>query len=192
MRPLICYEDLFGEDFAHSVLGPDAATLFANATNLAWFGRHMVQEQHQQFSRMRAIEFQRPFIRATNTGATGVINHRGEVTASLPAWTTGILEAQVEGRLGRPRMRAGWRVPACGRSGRWRCCACCRHGCGADAPLEPAPTALESPLPDRWGLHALSSSAPQEPWPHDAHLPANHSEAPSLLGCPGLRPAAAL
>jgi len=100
VRPLICYEDLFGEDFAASVLGPDAATVFANATNLAWFGRHMVQEQHQQFSRMRAIEFQRPFIRATNTGATGVINHRGEVTASLPAWTTGILEAQVEGRLG--------------------------------------------------------------------------------------------
>jgi apolipoprotein N-acyltransferase len=100
VRPLICYEDLFGEDFAASVLGPDAATVFANATNLAWFGRHMVQEQHQQFSRMRALEFQRPFIRATNTGATGVINHRGEVTASLPAWTTGILEAQVEGRLG--------------------------------------------------------------------------------------------
>lgn len=100
VRPLICYEDLFGEDFAASVLGPDAATVFANATNLAWFGRHMVQEQHQQFSRMRALEFQRPFIRATNTGATGVINHRGEVTASLPAWSTGILEAQVEGRLG--------------------------------------------------------------------------------------------
>ena len=32
LAPNICYEDLFGEDFAPSLVGPDAATLLASAT----------------------------------------------------------------------------------------------------------------------------------------------------------------
>eukprot|EP01035_Chromulina_nebulosa_P067617 gene67617-92620_t len=31
LRPLICYEDLFGEDFAASMVGPQAATVLVNA-----------------------------------------------------------------------------------------------------------------------------------------------------------------
>ena len=100
LRPLICYEDLFGEDIVGSVVGPDAATVFVNASNLAWFGVLMVQDQHLQFSQMRALEFQRPVVRSTNTGATAVLDHRGRVTARLPAATMGVLEATVEGRVG--------------------------------------------------------------------------------------------
>jgi apolipoprotein N-acyltransferase len=100
VRPLICYEDLFGEDFAASTLGPQAATLFANATNLAWFGHLMVQDQHLQFSRMRALELQRPLVRATNTGATAVVDYQGRVTERLPAGQVGVLDATVQGRLG--------------------------------------------------------------------------------------------
>ena len=100
VRPLICYEDLFGEDIAASVVGPRAATVLVNATNLAWFGRHMVQDQHLQFSRMRSLEFQRPIARATNTGATALIDHRGEVTHRLPALQQGRLDVTVHGRQG--------------------------------------------------------------------------------------------
>ena len=100
LRPLICYEDLFGEDIAASVLGPQGATVFVNASNLAWFGPRMVQDQHLQFSRMRALELQRPVVRATNTGATAVVDHRGQVTHRLPAAVVGRLEAEVEGRQG--------------------------------------------------------------------------------------------
>jgi apolipoprotein N-acyltransferase len=100
IRPLICYEDLFGEEFAASTLGPQGATVLANASNLAWFGPWMMQDQHLQFSRMRALEFQRPLIRATNTGATAVIDHHGRVTARLPSDLPGVLEAEVEGRIG--------------------------------------------------------------------------------------------
>lgn len=100
LRPLICYEDLFGEDFVASVRGPEAATVLANVSNLAWFGTLMVQDQHLQFSRMRALEFQRPFIRSTNTGATAVLDHRAELTAQLPPAQAGVLEAEVEGRQG--------------------------------------------------------------------------------------------
>lgn len=101
LRPLICYEDLFGEDFVDSVQDSEsAATVLINVSNLAWFGTLMVQDQHLQFSQMRALEFQRPFIRATNTGATAVLDHKGKVVARLPAARTALLEASVEGRSG--------------------------------------------------------------------------------------------
>ncbi|MBP7915046.1 MAG: apolipoprotein N-acyltransferase [Vitreoscilla sp.] len=100
LRPLICYEDLFGEDFAGSMVGPEAATMLVNASNLAWFGPHMIQDQHLQFSRMRALEFQRPLVRSTNTGATAVVDHRGQVVDRLPPLRAGVLESQVEGRVG--------------------------------------------------------------------------------------------
>jgi apolipoprotein N-acyltransferase len=100
VRPLICYEDLFGEDFVGSVVGPQPATVLANASNLAWFGRWMMQDQHLQFSQLRAMEFQRPLVRATNTGATAALDHHGRITARLPAWTEGTLDTEVQGRTG--------------------------------------------------------------------------------------------
>ncbi len=100
IRPLICYEDLFGEDFADAMVGPQAATLMANVTNLAWFGLREVQDQHLQFSRMRALEFQRGQVRATNTGATAVIDWQGHVTDRLPPAVEAELDASVEGRIG--------------------------------------------------------------------------------------------
>ncbi|MGM9483247.1 apolipoprotein N-acyltransferase [Roseateles sp. NT4] len=100
LRPLICYEDLFGEDVVQSAVGPDAATMFINVSNLAWFGTVMIQDQHLQFSQMRALEFQRPVARSTNTGATAVVDHHGRVTMRLPPLVRGVLEAEVEGRAG--------------------------------------------------------------------------------------------
>jgi apolipoprotein N-acyltransferase len=49
---------------------------------------------------MRSLELQRPFVRATNTGATAIIDHRGHVTASLPRLTKGVLVGEVQGRVG--------------------------------------------------------------------------------------------
>lgn len=100
VRPLICYEDLFAEDIVDSVVGDGAATVLVNATNLAWFGAAMVQDQHLQFSRMRALELQRPIVRATNTGATAVVDHLGRVNARLPPLIEGALDTSVEGRVG--------------------------------------------------------------------------------------------
>ena len=39
-------------------------------------------------------------LRATNTGATAVIDHLGQVTHQLPRLTRGRLEASVQGRSG--------------------------------------------------------------------------------------------
>ncbi|HZT56406.1 MAG TPA: apolipoprotein N-acyltransferase, partial [Burkholderiaceae bacterium] len=97
----ICYEDLFGEELAARFRAPAGApTIFANISNIGWFGDTAAITQHLQISRMRALEFQRPMLRATNTGATAVIDHTGRVTASLPRLTQGVLDGEVQGRTG--------------------------------------------------------------------------------------------
>ena len=101
VAPNICYEDLFGEELAaRFVPAQKAPTILANLSNIGWFGRTIAIEQHLRISRMRSLELQRPMIRATNTGATAVIDHHGVVTHALPPFTVGILEGTVEGRQG--------------------------------------------------------------------------------------------
>lgn len=99
LAPNICYEDLFGEEIARNFADPARApTILVNLTNIGWFGNTVAIDQHLQISRMRAMEFARPMVRATNTGATVVIDHHGRVTATLPRYSRGVLEARVEGR----------------------------------------------------------------------------------------------
>jgi apolipoprotein N-acyltransferase len=101
LAPNICYEDLFGEElaarFADSRRAP---TIFVNLSNIAWFGNTVAIDQHLNISRMRALEFGRPFIRATNTGDTVIIDHLGQVTHSLPRHVRGVLLGSVQGREG--------------------------------------------------------------------------------------------
>jgi apolipoprotein N-acyltransferase len=101
VAPHICYEDLFGEELALRFRESSRApTVLANVSNIAWFGDTVAVAQHRNIARLRALEFQRPVIRATNTGATLAINHRGRVLGELPPFTRGVLEARVEGRIG--------------------------------------------------------------------------------------------
>lgn len=97
----ICYEDLFGEELGARFLNAATApTIFVNVSNIGWFGDSVAIDQHLQISRMRALEFARPMLRATNTGATVIIDHTGRVAAALPRSTRGVLVGEVEGRTG--------------------------------------------------------------------------------------------
>jgi apolipoprotein N-acyltransferase len=99
LAPNICYEDLFGEELAANFAdAATAPTILVNVSNIAWFGDSIAIDQHLQISRMRAIEFDRPMIRATNTGATVIIDHQGRVTHALPRLTRAVLTGDVEGR----------------------------------------------------------------------------------------------
>jgi len=99
LAPNICYEDLFGEELAAGFVdAASAPTILVNVSNIAWFGDSVAIDQHLQISRMRTLEFERPMIRATNTGATVIIDHRGRVTHALPRHTRGVLTGEVEGR----------------------------------------------------------------------------------------------
>ena len=101
LAPNVCYEDLFGEELGARFIDPATApTIFVNASNIGWFGDTVAIDQHLNISRMRALEFGRPFIRATNTGDTAIIDHTGRVTRALPRYTRGVLLGEVQGRNG--------------------------------------------------------------------------------------------
>jgi len=101
LAPNICYEDLFGEELGASFRdAATAPTVLVNFSNIAWFGNTIAIDQHLAISRMRALEFERPMLRATNTGATVIIDYRGKVTHELPRHTRGALVGEVEGRNG--------------------------------------------------------------------------------------------
>lgn len=101
----ICYEDVFGEEI---IIAAEHASILANVSNTAWFGRSWAQPQHLQISRMRAAETGRPMLRATNTGMTAVINPDGSVKATLEPFTRGALTATVQGTHGlTPYVRFG-------------------------------------------------------------------------------------
>lgn len=101
----ICYEDAFGNELARRA---EEATLFVNVTNDAWYGHSIAAEQHEQIAAMRALETSRPMLRATNTGITSIIDHRGREQGRLPWFTRGILEGRISGRTGTtPYVRLG-------------------------------------------------------------------------------------
>jgi apolipoprotein N-acyltransferase len=101
LAPNVCYEDLFAEELAARFTDPASApTIFVNVSNIGWFGNTVAIDQHLQISRMRALEFDRPVIRATNTGATAIVDHRARVIRALPRYTRGVLTGEVQGRSG--------------------------------------------------------------------------------------------
>jgi apolipoprotein N-acyltransferase len=94
----ICYEDLFGEELAQRFANPATApTILVNLTNIAWFGNTVAIDQHLNIARLRSMELAKPSIRATNTGATVIIDAQGQVTQSLERHTRGVLVGQVWG-----------------------------------------------------------------------------------------------
>ena len=93
----ICYEDAFGADIRPQAA---AATMLVNVTNDAWYGRSLAAMQHNQIAAMRALESGRVMLRATNTGITSAIDHRGRELARLPWFARGILEVEITGRQG--------------------------------------------------------------------------------------------
>jgi apolipoprotein N-acyltransferase len=101
----ICYEDVFGEEIIRQL--PEA-TILANISNDAWYGKSYAADQHLQFSQARALETGRMVLRATNTGATAIINPRGKLLAHAPHDEETILTGQAQGYQGTtPYVRFG-------------------------------------------------------------------------------------
>lgn len=103
--PNICYEDLFGDEIAAQLAsqqssGKAVASLLLNVSNMAWYGDSIAIPQHLQFSIMRVLETGRPMLRATNTGATAVIDVGGRLVTQLPYLQRGVLQATVQGQQG--------------------------------------------------------------------------------------------
>jgi apolipoprotein N-acyltransferase len=93
----ICYEDVFGEEIIRQL---PAATILVNASNDAWYGQSNAAYQHMQFSQARALETGRTVLRATNTGATAIIDPHGNILAHAPHFTGTTLNGTAQGYSG--------------------------------------------------------------------------------------------
>lgn len=93
----ICYEIIFGHFIAKN---SQDSEIILTVSNDAWFENSIALSQHLQMAQMRAIENQKPIIRATNTGISAFINAKGQVTASLAEHKQGIINQSIKGRTG--------------------------------------------------------------------------------------------
>lgn len=93
----VCYEDAFPVEVAEAL--PEAAYLI-NVSNDGWFGDSLAPHQHLEIARMRALENGRSLLRATNTGVSAIIDHRGEILGLVPAHERGAFSADIQPRRG--------------------------------------------------------------------------------------------
>ncbi|MDP4489725.1 apolipoprotein N-acyltransferase [Pseudoalteromonas piscicida] len=92
--PAICYEIAFSE-LVRGNFTSESDILFT-VSNDAWFGDSHGPHQHMQIARMRALELQRPLIRVTNNGITGVYDPLSKVQHAIPQFEANILKSDVK------------------------------------------------------------------------------------------------
>lgn len=91
--PAICYEIVFPEQVRQSV--NNTTDFILTVSNDTWFGHSIGPHQHLEIAKMRALELQRPVVRATNDGITTVIDVDGNEIDTLPQFTEGVLSVEV-------------------------------------------------------------------------------------------------
>jgi apolipoprotein N-acyltransferase len=91
--PTICYEDLFDFNFRDYL--PDADVLLGSS-DLIGMASGLIVNQHAQVSRVRALEYGRPFLRAANGGWSGVIDAQGRWIARLAPGEVGDVRATLD------------------------------------------------------------------------------------------------
>ena len=98
----ICFEDLFNSEIIQSFDNSKNGipNILLNVSNLGWFGKSNSLHYHLMAARMRSIETERPYIRATNTGVTAYIDHKGKLKAVAPIVETSYLLVDIQGREG--------------------------------------------------------------------------------------------
>ena len=96
--PAICYEGIYGDCFARFVR--EGAEVMLVMSNDGWWGNTPGHRRLFDFCRLRAIETRRAVARSANTGVSGFITARGDVTARLDWEQRGVLTSDVEVRSG--------------------------------------------------------------------------------------------
>lgn len=89
LLPAICFEIAFPEQIRANFTNDTQILL--TVSNDAWFGDSIGPHQHLQIAQMRALEFGRPVIRATNNGITATIAADGQIRERAPQFTEAIL-----------------------------------------------------------------------------------------------------
>lgn len=98
LAPAICFEIAFPRQVSANIYHD--TDMIITVSNDAWFGRSHGPAQHLEIARMRALEFGRPVVRATNNGITAFVNHKGEIIAELPQFEAAGIQAPVQSTRG--------------------------------------------------------------------------------------------
>lgn len=93
----ICYEVAYPNLTRRNALNSD---FLVTVSNDAWFTGTAGPWQHLQMVQMRAKENGRWFIRATNTGVTAFINHKGEIVSQAPIDQKAVLRGDLPAMQG--------------------------------------------------------------------------------------------
>ena len=93
----ICFEDVFSRNI---LLDLPESNLLVNVSNDAWFGDSTAPHQHLQIAQMRALETERVMLRATNTGISAFIDHKGAILSQTEQFSTESITRVVQGRAG--------------------------------------------------------------------------------------------
>jgi len=93
----ICYEDVFSLEVLDAL--PEASIL-VNATNNAWYGDSFAPHQHLQISRSRALETERPLVRATTNGISAFVDYKGRIQSQTPQFEQATLTTNIQPRQG--------------------------------------------------------------------------------------------
>ncbi|MCC5452500.1 apolipoprotein N-acyltransferase [Rheinheimera sp. UJ51] len=99
LLPAICFEIAFPAQIRANFTADTQVLL--TVSNDAWFGDSIGPHQHLQIARMRALEFGRPVLRATNNGITASIAASGEIRERAPQFTEALVSDQLPLATGR-------------------------------------------------------------------------------------------
>ena len=76
LAPSICYEIAFDNLIRETA---EASNILLTVSNDTWFGKSIGPIQHLQIAQNRALEHQKPLVRATNSGISAFLTQKGEV-----------------------------------------------------------------------------------------------------------------
>lgn len=93
----ICYEVVYPSLVARN---SKEATVILTVSNDTWFGNSIGPLQHMQMVQMRALENEKPIIRGTNNGISGLVDHKGKIRRRLDQHSSSELNGVVQAREG--------------------------------------------------------------------------------------------
>lgn len=89
---LICYELAYGDILRQQL---PIAKWIVSISDDGWFGHSFAIYQQQQMAQVRSLQTARYQVVSNNDGLSSIIDPRGEITDTLPAFSSGILKGVI-------------------------------------------------------------------------------------------------